>query len=219
VKLLGGGYLLYIAIKHLLVDSRTSHNDATAVEQEDGEIGLVDETTGEPLTEEQERSELEERLPAAGLEQVAARETPTSHARFWPTVAVIELTDIAFAVDSILAAMALVGSPPASHPAGMPHPKMWVIVTGGVLGIVLMRFAAVLFIRLLERFPRFEEAAYLLVAVIGTKLLADWGFNSADHPHVVDFHDWKHPAFWAFWLSMIASFGVGFLPKRRREAT
>ncbi|MGL4514198.1 MAG: TerC family protein [Lacipirellulaceae bacterium] len=218
VKLLGGGYLMYIALKHLLIDSRTSHNDATAVEESDGEIGLVDEATGEPLTPEQEKSELEERLPAAVLEQVAGRESATKYARFWPTVLVIELTDIAFAVDSILAAMALVGSPPPGHPTEAPHPKLWVIVLGGILGIVLMRFAAVLFIRLLERFPRFEEAAYLLVAVIGAKLLADWGFNSAEHPHVVDFHDWRHPAFWAFWVSMASCFAVGFLPKKRAAA-
>jgi hypothetical protein len=31
---------------------------------------------------------------------------------------------------------------------------------------------------LLERFPRFEISAYLLVSVIGFKLLADWAFNS-----------------------------------------
>ena len=54
-----------------------------------------------------------------------------------------------------------------------------------MLGVILMRFAAVLFIRLLERFPRFETSAYLLVIVIGLKLLADWGFKpryAAAHP-------------------------------------
>ena len=82
---------------------------------------------------------------------------------------VIELTDIAFAVDSILAAMAL---------AGARQSKLWVVITGGVIGLVLMRFAARMFISLLEKFPRFELSAYLLVIVIGLKLLADWGVNS-----------------------------------------
>ena len=41
-----------------------------------------------------------------------------------------------------------------------------------------MRFAARIFITLLEKFPRFEVSAYLLVIVIGLKLLADWGVNS-----------------------------------------
>jgi len=129
------------------------------------------------------------------------------------TVLVIELTDIAFAIDSILAAIALVGSAPAAH-AGT-HPKLWVVLAGGMLGVVLMRYAAVVFIRLLERFPRFEEAAYLLVILIGAKLLVDWGLNSAEHPHRVDFHSPGSPAFWAFWILMVACFCVGFLPKRK----
>ena len=47
-----------------------------------------------------------------------------------------------------------------------------------MLGVALMRVAAQMFIRLLEKFPRFETSAYLLVIVIGLKLLADWGVNS-----------------------------------------
>ena len=81
----------------------------------------------------------------------------------------IELTDIAFAVDSILAAMALAGS---------KRSKLWVVIVGGILGVILMRFAAALFIKLLDRFPRFELSAYLLVIVIGMKLVLDWGCNS-----------------------------------------
>jgi YkoY family integral membrane protein len=106
---------------------------------------------------------------------------------FWRTVALIEVTDIAFAIDSILAAIALVGSPPAGHTG--PHPKLWVVITGGMLGVILMRVAAAMFIRLLEAFPRFETSAYLLVATIGVKLLIDWSANSAEHPDRADFHN------------------------------
>ena len=88
---------------------------------------------------------------------------PTSS--FWGTVALIEVTDIAFAVDSILAAIALVGSAPPGYVG--PHPKLWVVITGGMIGVMLMRVAAAMFIRLLERFPRFEMSAYLLVMTIG----------------------------------------------------
>ena len=99
---------------------------------------------------------------------------------FWSTVIVIEMTDIAFAVDSILAAIAVVGSAPAGHVG--PHPKLWVVMTGGILGVILMRIAAAMFIRLLERFPRFETSAYMLVFVIGGKLLVDWWFNTGGPP-------------------------------------
>ena len=79
-----------------------------------------------------------------------------------------------------------------------------------------MRFAAVMFIGLLERFPRFETSAYLLVSVIGMKLLVDWKFNTAENPHVVDFHDPSSPAFWTFWIVMILCFCVGFLPQKKK---
>ena len=115
---------------------------------------------------------------AAANSLVEPVETAASAGKFWRTVLVIELTDIAFAVDSILAAIALVGSPPPGTPAHAFHPKLWVIIVGGILGMMLMRGAAQIFIKLLERFPRFEMTAYLLVVVIGLKLLGDWGFNS-----------------------------------------
>ncbi|HYP13248.1 MAG TPA: hypothetical protein VEQ63_04935, partial [Bryobacteraceae bacterium] len=75
-----------------------------------------------------------------------------------------------------------------------------------------------LFIRLLERFPRFETSAYLLVCVIGIKLLVDWYFNTPDHPHTADFHDPASLAFWIFWGSMALCLGYGFLPHNQRKA-
>jgi YkoY family integral membrane protein len=146
-----------------------------------------------------------------GKEESTSVGSKSASAAFWPTVVVIELTDIAFAVDSILAAIALVGSAPPGY-VGRFHPKLWVVVAGGMFGVILMRVAAVLFIKLLERFPRFETSAYLLVAVIGAKLLADWGFNSADHPDRLKFHDHTDPVFWVFWISMFICFCIGFLP-------
>jgi len=124
-------------------------------------------------------------------------------------VASIELTDIAFATDSILAGIALVGPAPKSS-SGL-HPKLWVIVVGGMIGVLLMRVAAVGFIHILKRFPRFETAAYLLVTVVGLKLLADWWFN-ADHEQL-DFESPSAPAFWGFWAIMFLSGCVGFLPR------
>ena len=112
---------------------------------------------------------------------------------FWKTVLVIELTDIAFAVDSILAAVALSNN-------------FWVVFTGGFLGVILMRVAANAFITLLEKFPRMETTAYLLVLIIGIKLLVD-----AAHFPGVDFHSSSSPAFWAFWLSMLAALSVGLI--------
>jgi len=180
VKFLGGGYLIFIAVKHLFFESQ-EEEEGKLVLDASGQPVLVDVDTGGSLTAEQEELEIKERVPVGAslvTDPDGTAPEPTRRAgqpgkrrspSFWGTVAVIELTDVAFAVDSILAAMALAGS---------RQEKLWVVITGGILGVVLMRFAAAIFVRLLERFPRFEVSAYLLVIVIGLKLLADWGLNS-----------------------------------------
>jgi YkoY family integral membrane protein len=168
VKFLGGAYLVYIAVKHLYFENAEEEDEEeekVAVD-EAGRPQLVDSQTGEALSRKKEEHELAQRLPVS---PAPPPETAADRWRFWRTVGAIELTDIAFAVDSILAAIAL---------AGGRSEKLWVIITGGILGMIMMRFAAAVFIRLLERFPRFELSAYLLVIAIGLKLLLDWGFNS-----------------------------------------
>ena len=80
---------------------------------------------------------------------------------FWSTVLVVELTDVAFSVDSIASAVAL-------------SDKFWVLMLGGMLCIIAMRFAAQAFIALLRRFPGLESAAFLAVALIGVKLLIEF---------------------------------------------
>lgn len=208
VKLLGGGYLVYIALKHLFFES---HEDDGEVHfTAEGEPTLLHERTGEPLTPAEEEEEIQQRAPLPLPRQ------PRNYAKFWPTVFVIEMTDIAFAVDSILAAIGVVGSPPPGTPKDAMHPKLWVIIAGGLLGVILMRFAAVIFIKLLDRFPRFATAAYLLVLVIGGKLVADWYFNAVD-PHYLDFHSPSSTAFKVFWGLMILTFATGFLPKRHER--
>lgn len=120
---------------------------------------------------------------------------------FWTTVFLIELTDIAFAVDSILAAIAL-------------SPKFWVVFTGGILGVILMRYAATVFVHILEKFPRFEDTAYLLVALIGGKVVLE-GFHFPE----LDFHNVHSPAFWIFWLSMLSCILYGFKPKSKKSGS
>jgi YkoY family integral membrane protein len=207
-KLLGGLYLIYISIKHFFLEG-DKKDEHIAIEAT-GQPVMVDDATGKPVSEEKA-------LEEANTPVALSYATPPAKggARFWPTVLVIELTDIAFAIDSILAAIAMVST--VSKPEGQRwHPKLWVVVTGGMLGVILMRFAAVLFIRLLEKFPRFEVSAYLLVIVIGLKLIADWMFNTVEHHHL-DFHNPRTPEFWVFWVLMVVCFCVGFVPQHKHE--
>lgn len=196
VKLLGGLYLLYVSVKHFFFEGDIR-------EREEVTIG----PDGTPVVKDDD-------VPR---EAHAVQTGVGGYAAFWSTVAVIELTDIAFAVDSILAAIALVGPPAPPFDPEKTHPKLWVVVTGGMLGVILMRFAAVLFIKLLERFPRFETSAYLLVILIGLKLIADWWFNTdPQHPNPnFNFHSPSSIGFWVFWVSMVACFCVGFIPARQ----
>ncbi|MFC0214396.1 TerC family protein [Paenibacillus chartarius] len=94
-------------------------------------------------------------------------------AGFWATVFKVELADIAFAVDSILAAVALAVTLPATNLpklGGMDGGHFLVIFTGGFIGLVIMRFAATFFVKLLQRKPGLEIAAFLIVGWVGVKL-------------------------------------------------
>ncbi len=211
VKLLGGGYLIYISVKHFFFDSKDE--DAEVVRLDDrGHPILVHEESGIPLGDAESADEIKARSPLPLDIQDPLPGQAMKFAGFWSTVAVIELTDIAFAVDSIMAAMGFIPS------GDKGQSKLWVVIAGGFMGVILMRFAAKIFIGLLEKFPRFELAAYVLVIVIGAKLVIDWQFNSPEHPHNIDFHSPSHPAFWIFWLTMIGSFCIGFVPSKKQAA-
>ena len=97
-----------------------------------------------------------------------------SKKEFWKVVAKVEITDIAFAVDSILAAVALAISLPETgwgHIGGMDTGQFLVVLIGGLCGVVLMRFAATIFVKLLDKRPKLELAAFLLVTWVGVKLI------------------------------------------------
>lgn len=92
---------------------------------------------------------------------------------FWMTVIKVEIADIAFAVDSILAAVALaVALPPTGlgNFGGMDVGQFAVIFLGGFIGLLIMRFAAHAFVKLLQRKPGLELAAFFIVGWVGVKL-------------------------------------------------
>ncbi len=87
---------------------------------------------------------------------------------FWKTVVLIELFDLIFAIDSIVAGVAFIaGNQPSTATV---HPKLWVIYMGGMLGVIGMRYAADLFSILIGRFPNLEKSAHLLIVWIGIEL-------------------------------------------------
>ena len=80
---------------------------------------------------------------------------------FWSTVVRVELTDVVFAIDSILVAV------------GMSR-KIWVVITGGVLGILAMRILIGTLLGLVRRYPAIVHGAYVIVAWVGLKLMLEY---------------------------------------------
>jgi YkoY family integral membrane protein len=111
---------------------------------------------------------------------------PKVTGNFWKTVALVELTDIAFSIDSITTAVAMTD-------------KLIIVWMGGILGIISLRFLASFFIRLLEKLPRLEDLAYQLIFFIGTKLTLE-----AFHVEI------EHSIFWMM-MGVIAVIGSGLV--------
>jgi YkoY family integral membrane protein len=80
---------------------------------------------------------------------------------FWATVVRVELINLAFSIDSILVAVAM-------------SPKLWVVITGGILGIVAMRLVAGQLIALVQRYPALVDGAFIIIAWVGLKLCLEY---------------------------------------------
>jgi YkoY family integral membrane protein len=80
---------------------------------------------------------------------------------FWSTVAKVELTDIVFAIDSILVAVAMSN-------------KLWVIITGGILGVIAMRLVIGQLLVLVSRYPALVDGAFVIIAWVGLKLILEY---------------------------------------------
>ena len=76
---------------------------------------------------------------------------------FWGTIAAVEIMDIAFSVDSVLAAFGV-------------SEEIWVLLLGGMLGVLMMRGIAGVFLKLIDKVPELETSAYVLIMLIAIKM-------------------------------------------------
>ena len=115
---------------------------------------------------------------------------------FWATVVKVELMNLVFSVDSILAAVAM-------------SPKLFVVLSGGILGIIALRVVIGRLLTLIERYPAIVDGAFVIIAWVGIKLFIEYlhaaGFISVEVPR---------------WLSLglIVVIFVASLLYARREA-
>ena len=148
----------------------------------------------------------------------------TKGSGFWMTVLKVELADIAFAIDSMLAAVALAITLPhldlfgVSEIGGINSGQFAVMLAGGLVGLVIMRFAAHKFVKLLANYPQLETTAFVIVGWVGVKLLVltlahkDLGILPYDFAHSTE---WKL-IFWGILLGIVAV-GALISVKKKRE--
>ena len=78
--------------------------------------------------------------------------------KFWATVALIELMDLAFSIDNVFAVVAFTDN-------------LILICVGVFIGILAMRLVAQAFVLLMGRYPFLETAAFVVIAMLGLKLM------------------------------------------------
>lgn len=76
---------------------------------------------------------------------------------FWATVFMVELMDMAFSIDNVFAAVAF-------------SPNIILVCIGVFIGILAMRYIAQWFVKLMQQYPFLETAAFIVIAILGTKL-------------------------------------------------
>lgn len=106
-------------------------------------------------------------------------------------IPMIALTDLAFSLDSVTTAIAI-------------SRETWLVITGGLIGVITLRFMAGLFIRWLDEFTHLEDAGFVTVAFVGLRLLI-----RVINPNLV-------PPQWLMVIAITLLFIWGF---SKREAT
>jgi tellurite resistance protein TerC len=91
------------------------------------------------------------------------------------TIVQIEIMDLSLSVDNVIAAVALAPKGPDGEE------KMWVVYTGVAIGILALRLAAGVCIRLLHKYPVLAQTAFLLVGYVGFILV----FELLTHIHIL----------------------------------
>ncbi|MBS1772834.1 MAG: DUF475 domain-containing protein [Bacteroidetes bacterium] len=184
-KPLGGIYLLYLAIRHFKNKSKKEKKDNTIEEELIGK----------------EKSWL-------------YKKTLGMFGPFWSTVIMVEVMDLAFSIDNVIAANA--------------YTKNIILIWLGVfIGILAMRFVAKGFVRLIEKYPFLDNCAFIVIAILGLKLT----FSVAEHYYPCSafasffagpfpcmeskgeaIPEGVHPTVWGDNLVSILSIAIFFLP-------
>jgi len=81
-----------------------------------------------------------------------------SNITLFKVILLLSVTDLAFSIDSITAAVAI-------------SDQFLLVITGAIIGVIALRFTSGLFIKWLEIYINLEKAGYIAVGLIGIKLI------------------------------------------------
>lgn len=109
-------------------------------------------------------------------------------------IGTLALTDLAFSLDSVAAAIAV-------------SDRLWLVMAGGVIGVIALRLTAELFIRWLEVYRHLETAGFLAVGLVGVRLLCRLGMPQ-----------WVPPE-WLLLLAVAGLFAWGFSVRNPVDVT
>jgi len=87
--------------------------------------------------------------------------------------------------------------------------KTWVVLTGGILGIIAMRLVIGQLLAVVQRYPPLVDGAFVIIAWVGVKLMVEY----LHAVHVIGFEIPR-------WLSLgliVVIFAVALLYARREE--
>jgi YkoY family integral membrane protein len=122
---------------------------------------------------------------------------------FWATVVRLELVNLAFSVDSILVAVAM-------------SPRRWVVLAGGLIGVLAIRLIVAQLLALMRRWPALADGAFVVIAWVGLRLLATYA-------HDRGWIGWEVPQGWSvvvIFALLLAStiYAIRFGPRASTEA-
>lgn len=99
--------------------------------------------------------------------------------KFWSTIILVEIMDLAFSIDNVFAAVAFTEN-------------IYLIWIGVFIGILTMRFVAQGFVKLMEKYPFLETAAFVVIGVLGVKLLLSFPAHFLHDNAVFKFIESEH---------------------------
>jgi len=124
---------------------------------------------------------------------------------FWGTVIAIEVMDLAFSLDNVLAAVA--------YTERLPEPAdTYLLWIGVFIGILAMRFVAQGFVKLMEKFPFLETAAFMVIGLLGLKLTFDGVIHLIPNSSIGKYMNDDHNSHFIEMIISFATIGIFVVP-------